>query len=161
MVFDPGWQPEFHRHLNPYYPESSQEWWWVMDSPPYPFVLWNGLGGHILHDGDIEYPARSDMHFYATPGDKTHAAVSGKFYRLFAKHATNRKGLVWVRMSELEVSEAVHKGAMDWCGHRAIEWARQKPNRVLFYMKNGVSIRPTADVKPFALSPKPGTKKRK
>lgn len=150
MVFDPDWKPEFYRYLNPLYPESEHEWWWQMKPPPYPFVLWRWLGGHVLQDGAVEYLAKSEIHFYATPGDKAHAAVSGKFHRLFAKLATNRKGLVWVRMPELEVSEAVHKGAIDWCGHHAIEWARQEPNRVLFYMKHGVSIRPTAEVKPFA-----------
>jgi len=161
MVFDPGWEPAFFRYQDPFYPRDPDKWWWSMKPPPHPSVLWRWLGGHILEEAAIEFLATSEIHFYATPGDKAHAAVSGKFYRLLGKLATNRKGLAWVTMPEFEVSQAVHKGAMDWCGHHAIEWARQEPNRVLFYMKHGVSIRPTAEVKPFAPSKQKAKKPRK
>jgi hypothetical protein len=158
MVFDPDWEPEFHRYTNPYR-DSPQKWWWSMKGTPLPFAFWRGLDGRLFQDGTIEYPNKSEIHFYTTPGNKEHAAIAGKFYRLFAKHATNRMGLVWVSMPDLEVTHPVQKGAMEWCGHHAIEWARQAPNRVLFYSHN-LSIRPTAEVKPFAPPAEPIARKK-
>lgn len=138
MVFNSGfrpkfWQPSVEVGLKP------ENWYWSLRAPQYPFVQFT-FGGHVF-DSPVPHPTRGEIHFYATPGDKIHAALAGKFYRAFRKHAVNWQGLVWVRIPELTVTAPIPKGAMDWCGYHAVEWASQNPKRVL-HLAQGLGIRP-------------------
>lgn len=144
MVFDANWRPRFWKA------ESHREgggWYWRLLPPPHPSVrFWPG--GYI-RDRPVPHPDTGSIDFYLTPKDKEHLALAARFFRLFGKFATNRKGLVHVRVPELTVTVPVDKGQPSWCGHRAIEWARQEPDRVLFYARAGFGLRPTGDVLPL------------
>jgi len=140
MVLDEAWQPTYYKHIRKYY--HGEEWSWALKGPPSPYI-WFRLRGE-LYDYKRKpptYPMAGQIDFYYDPDDKAHVSLTGKFYRLFAKFATNRKGLVYVKVPELEVTHPVPKGAMEWCGYHAIEWARQAPDRVLF-PGMGLGIRP-------------------
>lgn len=147
MVFDPDWRPRYRR-ISTEIGKAPEDWYWSLSAPSsLPYAAFR-LGGRI-YDEPVPHPFKGDVHFYHEPHNKGHTALAGRFYRIFAKHATNRKGLVNVRVPSLEVTAPVGKGSPSWCGYHAIEWARQNPNGVLFYARVGFGIRPTADVKPF------------
>lgn len=152
MVFDPDWQPQFRR----YHPIGEPEnWHWSMLPPPHPYVMFHP--GGYLRELPVPHPGRGEIHFYATPKDKGHMALAARFFRLFGKFATNKKGLVRVRVPSLEVTIPVGPGSSAWCGHHAIEWARQNPDGVLFYTGARFGIRPTGEVMGF-LKARPKTK---
>lgn len=160
MVFDPDWQPQFKKEYGRYRLPQDQ-WCWDWGVPPPPSATFR-LGGHI-YDKPVPHPSAGDITFYGEKGNKEHEALAGRFFRILSKFVTNKKNLVRVRVPSLEVTVRVGEKGMapHWCGHHAIEWARQEPNRVLFYVSAGFGIRPTADVKPFAAPPKPKAKKAK
>lgn len=159
MVFDPNWAPKFEKEYGKYrLPPDKWCWFWAVPSPPSATFR---LGGYI-YDKPVPHPSAGDITFYGEKGNKGHEALAGRFFRILSKFITNKKNLVRVRVPSMEVTVPVDtKGgfAPDWCGHHAIEWARQEPNRVLFYVSAGFGIRPTAEVKPFTSPPKPKTKK--
>ncbi|WP_341705408.1 hypothetical protein [Ferrovibrio sp.] len=148
MVFDPDWQPSF-RKISTEIGREPEDWrWGLTGEPPLPYVAF-GLGGHVFEQ-PVPHPYKGAIHFYTEPHNGEQAAMMGRFFRLFGKFATNRKGLVRVRVPELTVTAPVGKGQPDWCGHHALEWARQNPSRVLFYERAGFGIRPTGEVLPLA-----------
>lgn len=156
MVFDPNWHPEFKKiydEHNPYRVPADQ-WYWSWAAAPPPSATFR-LGGHI-YNNPVPHPSTGDVTFYGEKGNKEHEALAGRFFRILSKCTTNKKNLVRVRVPSLEVTVPVGTSgfAPDWCGHHAIEWARQEPNRVLFYASAGFGIRPTAEVKPFATQTK-------
>lgn len=160
MVFKPDWQPEFKKEYGRYRLPQDQ-WCWDWGAPPAPSATFR-LGGYI-YNSPVPHPSAGDITFYGEKGNKDHEAIAGRLFRILSKFVTNKKNLVRVRVPSMEVTVPVDtKGAFapDWCGHHAIEWARQEPDRVLFYVNAGFGIRPTADVKPFA-PPKPKAKKAK
>lgn len=153
MTFDPNWRPEFKK----YYVEiglREGQWYWDWPSPPWPTVRFR-LGGYIYND-PVPHPSTGDITFYGEKGNKEHEALGGRFFRILSKFTTNKKNLVHVRVPSMEVTVPVGSGgfAPDWCGYHAIEWARQEPDRVLFYAPAGFGIRPTAEVKPFTTQTK-------
>lgn len=140
MVFAPTWRPKYYKHQMKL--ARGEDWCWTLRPPPLPYVLFRLRGE--LYDYRRKpptYPMTGQIDFYHDPDDKAHVSLAGKFYRLFAKFATNRKGLVYVTVPELKVTHPVPKGAMEWCGYHAIEWARQAPDRVL-HPQMGLGIRP-------------------
>ncbi|MFZ5530550.1 MAG: hypothetical protein ACOY4U_05815 [Pseudomonadota bacterium] len=150
MVFDPAWQPQFKKSTHVFYGMAPDGWRWSFPAPPAPCAMFR-LGGGI-YDEPVPHPSTGDITFYIEK-NKAYQALAGRFFRLLSKFTTNKKNLVRVKVPSMEVTVPVGgKGdfATGWCGHHAIEWARQEPNRVLFYVSAGFGIRPTAEVKPFA-----------
>lgn len=160
MIFDPTWRPEFKKVYGCSGLPADQ-WYWGWPAPTPPSATFR-LGGHI-YNSPVPHPSAGDITFYGEKGNKEHEALAGRFFRILSKFTTNKKNLVRVRVPSMEITMPVgEKGAAPhWCGHHAIEWARQESNRVLFYASAGFGIRPTAEVKPFAASPKPKTQKKK
>lgn len=160
MVFDPNWQPQLRKDFGGY-GLSKDQWCWFWPSNPPPSATFR-LGGYI-YNSPVPHPSTGDITFYGEKGNKEHEALAGRFFRILSKFTTNKENLVRVRVPSMEVTVPVGAkgGAPHWCGHHAIEWARQEPHRVLFYVSAGFGIRPTAEVKPFAASPKPKTQKKK
>lgn len=149
MVFDPRWQPRWKKYYYPAEAAVPEEWWWILIPPPHPSVRFR-LGGYI-REQPVPHPDLGDLEFYATPKNKEHLALAARVFRLFAKFATNKKGLVRVRVPSLEVTVPLeNRGSPFWCGHHAIEWAREDPRRVLFYTPVGFGTRPTGEVVPLA-----------
>jgi hypothetical protein len=146
MVFDPDWQPRFERFHHIGEPEES--WYWLLLPPPFPFVMFR-TGGH-LRDRPVPHPDTGYIHFYATPKHKEHLALAARFFRLFGKFATNRKGLTRVRLPSYEVTPTTLQGSPQWCGYHAMEWVREDPKRVMFYTSQGFGTRPTGKVVSFA-----------
>ena len=136
MVFDPDWQPSFHKATFSAHPDA-RKWHWVMQAPPHPSVRFR-IGQGTGEDS----PNRIDtgiIHFYSDPASKEQTRLRGKFFRLHARFATNRRGLVLVDRSKPpkdrdRTAEPIPKtaDAMWWCGLHAIEWARQDSDRMLF-----------------------------
>lgn len=160
MVFYPDWKPEYKKTYG-YYGLPEDQWCWTWVDPPRPSARLE-LGGYI-YETPVPHPSVGHITFHGQNKSKDHMALAGRFFRILSKFTTNKKNLVRVRVPSMEVTVPVGDAgnlAMDWCGHHAIEWARQEPNRVLFYVSAGFGIRPTADVKPFA-PPKPKAKKAK
>lgn len=145
MAFDPDWQPQFERFHHFGTPET--DWHWSLLPPPFPFVMFYP-GGH-LRDWPVPHPDTGYIHFYATPKNKEHLALAARFFRLFGKFATNRKGLCRVRLPSYEVTLATLEGSPQWCGHHAMEWTRGDPKRVMFYTSQGFGTRPTGKVVNF------------
>jgi hypothetical protein len=146
MRFAPLWEPRWYKYqtrlgLAPEY------WQWRFPVDPPPFVSFN-FGGRI-YDDPVPHPGRGDITFYGLNKNKEHLALASRFFRILGKHVTNRKGLVRVKVPSLEVTVPVESGSPTWCGHHAIEWAREAPDRVLFYVRAGFGTRPTGEVKPF------------
>ena len=157
MVFDPAWQPQFKKSTHVFYGMAPDGWRWDFPDPPAPSVTFTLAGG--IQDEPVPHPSTGNITFYIEK-NREYQALAGRFFRLLSKFTTNKKNLVRVRVPSLEVTVPVSSGnyAPHWCGHHAIEWARQEPDRVLFYVSAGFGIRPTAEVKPFA-PPKPKAKK--
>jgi hypothetical protein len=161
MVFDPNWKPQFKKQYGLYRMAQGQ-WYWDWAEPEGLAAVFN-LGGYI-YETPVPHPSAGRVTFYGEKGNKEHEALGRHFFRILSKFTTNKKNLVRVRVPSMEVTVPVGNAgnlAMDWCGHHAIEWARQEPNRVLFYVSAGFGMRPTAEVKPFAPPPKPKAKKAK
>lgn len=146
MVFDPDWQPQFERFHN--FGDSEKNWHWLLLPPPFPFAIFR-LGGY-LRERPVPHPDTGYIHFYATPKNKEHLALAARFFRLFGKFASNRKGLARVRLPSYEVTVSEWKGSPQWCGHHAMEWTRGDPKRVLFYTAQGFGTRATGKVVSFA-----------
>ncbi len=158
MVFDPAWQPQFEKSTHVFPRHNSAGWRWSFSDPPAPCVMFR-LGGGV-YDEPVPHPSTGDITFYIER-KKENQELAERFFRILNKFATNKKNLVRVRVPSMEVTVLVGtKGAIttQWCGYHAIEWARQEPNRVLFYVRAGFGIRPTAEVKPFTSPPKPKVK---
>ncbi|MCW0236142.1 MAG: hypothetical protein OJJ21_21270 [Ferrovibrio sp.] len=158
MVFDANWKPQYKKKYGRY-GMSEDQWCWDWPDPPQPSARLK-LGGNI-YDTPVPHPSVGDITFHGQNKNKEHMALAGRLFRILSKFTTNKKNLVRVRVPSMEVTVPLgSKGnfAPDWCGHHAIEWARQEPNRVLCYVRAGFGIRPTADVKPFAPPPKPKAK---
>lgn len=150
MVLDPDWQPQFRRYHDVGEPEN---WHWLLRAPPFPFVTFRP--GGYLRDQPVPHPDTGYIHFYATPKNKEHLALAARFFRLFGKFASNRKGLARVRLPSYEVTAATFKGSSQWCGHHAMDWTRGDPKRVMFYTSQGFGTRPTGKVMNFARDGKP------
>lgn len=144
MVFDPDWQPQHYKARSAW---TTVDWYWRLRPPPHPTV--HIRPGGYIRDQPVPHPDTGTIDFYVTPKDKVHLALVARFFRLFGKFATNRKGLVHVRVPELTVTAPVGGGQPSWCGHHAIEWAREEPNRVLFYVRAGFGTRPTGEILPL------------
>lgn len=147
MVFDPFWKPSFFKFYD-LKEVRPDDWQWVLMPPPHPTVnfrlhinVWTRQGPPHHGVGEID--------FYATPKNREHASLMGRFYRLFGKFATNR-GLAWVRYPDY-LTTPVEKGLDCWCGYDAIEWTRGDARRFLHF--NGLSgLRPvdaTAQIIPL------------
>lgn len=157
MILAPFWRPNFYK--NKRYLSDPDRWCWSILNDTYPTAHFRLSGG--ISEKPVPHPAWGDICFYGKKDDPTHHELMLRFFRVFRKFATDKKNLVRVRVPSLEVTVPV-KQSGSWCGHRAIEWAREDPNRVLFYVNAGFGIRPTSKVVPFKpKKPKAGAKKAK
>lgn len=159
MIFDPDWKPDYKKKYGRYGMPEDQ-WCWSWAEPDGLAAVFD-LGGYIFKE-PVPHPSRGQVTFYGENKNKDHMAQAGRFFRILSKFTTNKKNLVRVRVPSLKVTVTPGSGndfASEWCGHHAIEWARQEPDRVLFYVRAGYGIRPTAEVKAFIQPPKPKAKK--
>ncbi|WP_341896397.1 hypothetical protein [Ferrovibrio terrae] len=159
MIINPDWRREYYK-LYGWYGMPEDQWCWDWPAPPPPSAIFR-LGGYIYKE-PVPHPSTGDITFYGENKNKDHMAQAGRFFRLLSKFTTNKKNLVNVRVPSMEVTVPVGSSsgfAPSWCGHHAIEWTRQEPDRVLFYARAGFGIRPTAEVEPFTQPPQPKAKK--
>lgn len=152
MFFDPHWQPAYEKRTDVVI-LPPRGWRWEPTAHPLPSVSFR-LGGNIYEE-PVPHPLKGQISFCGENGNKEHLAMAARLFRLLGKFATNKKDLVRVSVPSMEVLGPLKDGyCPDWCGLHAIEWAREEPNRVLFYDKRGYGIRPTAEIKPLLSAPK-------
>lgn len=127
MVFDPDWQPHWHRSRDG---ES-----WSLWPPRHPQVLFQ-FGCGLRYDKPQGYACVDDgnISFYCNPVEKEHFRLAARFFRVLAKFATNRN-LVYVHFPDRRV-EPFDNNYL-WAGHDAIRWVREDPDRFLGIVTRG------------------------
>jgi len=147
MYFDADWTPAWRR-LRPLGEETSPPW--VYNWPPHPMVLIRTGRGVMHQDGLPPYVDTGTADVYRTPGDKAHESLSRAFFRVLGKFVTNRDQ-VSIAYPSYAVVRREPRGSGRWCGHDALRWVRESPDRLLFwtgrFSRGGFGVRP-ADLHP-------------
>ena len=156
--FDPDWRPPVMQQPNSSRPGHME---WVQGNSPNPSFLLHMTRPMWTTETLKTAPFMefSQITFYSDRGNEEQRRMAMLFFRLLGKVCTNRNQMQ-ISMPGRELLCHGPKGSLFWLGHDAIRWAREDPQRVLFYNDRTWALRPD-DMPPPAPKPPPKPPRRK